>query len=145
METTLGEKNRHLTDKEVEDLLRKGAIEPCCRAPGFYSKVFLVPKKGGKLRPVTNLEPLNSFITAPHFQMTTLKDVFQLLQKDDWAVYLDLKDAYFHVPVHPRHRRFLQFIWRNRTYRYKCLPFGLSTSPRTFTRVTKPVVHRLRS
>ena len=45
----------------------------------------------------------------------------------------------------PRHRRFLQFIWRNQTYRYKCLPFGLSTSPRTFTRVTKPVVHRLRS
>lgn len=77
--------------------------------------------------------------------MTTLKDMFQLLQKDDWAVCLDLKDAYFHVPVHPRHRRFLQFTWRNRTYRYKCLPFGLSTSPRTFTRVTKPVVHRLRS
>ena len=57
METTLGEKNRHLMDKEAEDLLRKGSIESCCRVPGFYSKVFLVQKKGGKLRPITNLEP----------------------------------------------------------------------------------------
>ena len=77
--------------------------------------------------------------------MTSLKDVFQLVQHNGWAVCLDLKDAYFHIPVHPRHRRFLQFIWRGQAYHYRCLPFGLFSSPRTFTRVTKPIAHYLRS
>jgi len=54
-------------------------------------------------------------------------------------------DACFHLPVHPRQRRFLQFIWRGRPCRHTCLPFGLSTSPRTFTRITKPAVLCLRS
>ena len=36
---------------------------------GFFSSVFLVPKKGGGLRPVINLKHLNEFILAPHFKM----------------------------------------------------------------------------
>ena len=99
----------------------------------------------GQLRPIINLKPLNRYITTQRFRMTTIKDVFQLLQRKDWAICLDLKDAYFHVPVHPRHRRFLQFIWRGQAFHYKCLLFGLSSSPRVFTRITKPVVHCLRT
>ena len=124
---------------------RKRAIEISDGQIGFYSRMFLVPKKDGKLSPVINVKPLNQFLRTPHFSMTTVKDVFQLIQPNDWAVCLDLKDAYFHVPIHPRHHRFLQFIWRGQTYHYRCLPFGLSTSPRTFTRVTKPIVQHLRS
>ena len=77
--------------------------------------------------------------------MTTLKDVSQLIQPGDWAVCLDLRDSYFHVSVHTRHRRFLRFIWKEQTYRYTALPFGLSTSPFCFTKVTRPMVQYLRS
>ena len=143
--TTLARDRAHLMDDEVRDLHQKGAIEPCHRTPGFYSKVFLVPKKGVQLRPIVNLKPLNRYITTQQFRMTTIKEVFQLLQQKDWAIWLDLKDAYFHVPVHPCHRRFLQFIWQGQAFHYKCLPFGLSSSPRVFTRITKPVVHCLRT
>ena len=94
---------------------------------------------------IINLKPLNRYVRTPHFTMTTLKDVSQLIQQGDWAVCLDLRDAYFHVPVHTRHGRFLQFIWKGQTYRYTALPFGLSTSPFCFTKVTKPIVQYLRS
>ena len=107
--------------------------------------MFLVPKKGGKSRPIINLKPLNRYVRTPHFTMTTLKDVSQLIQPRDWAVCLDLRHAYFHVPVHTRRRRFLQLIWKGQTYRYTALPFGLSTSPFCFTKVTKPTVQYLRS
>ena len=145
METTMSGGKAELLDAVVTELLRKGAIEKCHRGPGFYSRMFLVPKKGGKSRPIINLKPLNRYVRTPHFTMTTLKDVSQLIQPGDWAVCLDLRDAYFHVPVHTRHRRFLQFIWKGQTYRYTALPFGLSTSPFCFTKVTKPVVQYLRS
>jgi hypothetical protein len=145
METVFRGERASVMDAETASLLEKGAIERVASTPGFFSRVFFVPKKDGRLRPIINLKPLNKFIWTQHFSMPTVKDVSHLLQKDDFAVCLDLKDAYFHVPVHPRHRRFLMFRWRGRSYQFTCLPFGLASSPRTFCRVTKPVVHRLRS
>jgi hypothetical protein len=46
-----------LLPEEVHTLLQKGAVElvnpPL--TPGFYSRLFLVPKKNGKMRPVIDL------------------------------------------------------------------------------------------
>ena len=47
---------------------------------GFYTTLFLVPKKGGGSRPVINLKHLNEFIPFHHFKMEgmhTLKDVLR--------------------------------------------------------------------
>ena len=30
---------------------------------------------------------------------------------------VDIKDAYFQIPVHPLSRKFLRFVWQSRTYR----------------------------
>ena len=37
-----------------------------------------------------------------------------------------------------------RFCLQNQTYRFKCLPFGLSTAPRTFTRVVKVIAEHFR-
>ena len=49
------------------------------------------------------------------------------------------------VPIAPQHRKLLSFQWEGRNFHFTCLPFGLSTAPRTFTKVTKTVVSFLRS
>ena len=58
---------------------------------------------------------------------------------------IDLKDAYLSVPIAEHHRKFLRFIWQGVTYEFKCLPFGLSSAPRTFTKLLRPVMAFLRS
>ena len=108
---------------------------------GFLSHVFLVPKKGRKMRPIINLKLLNILVTTPSFCMSTLRDVFQLILQDDWAACLHLKNACFHVLVHPRQPTVHlvgQYI-----HTHTCLLFGLSTSPTTFIRITKLVVQCL--
>ena len=55
-----------------------------------------------------------------------------LLQEDDWMVKLDLKDAYFAVPIHLADRKYLTFQFRSTIYQFECLPFGLSSAPRVF-------------
>ena len=40
----------------------------------------------------------------------------------DWLAKIDLKDAYFLVPVHPSHQKFLQFQWQDGLYKFQCLP-----------------------
>ena len=70
--------------------------------------------------------------------------VKNLAEPKDWMAKIDLKDAYFLVPVIKDNQKFLQFQWQGHTYQFHCLPFGLSCAPRTFTKLMKPVVAILR-
>lgn len=136
-----------LIDEEVSSMLLKGAIrEVTAPSLSFVSNIFTVPKKDGGNRPVINLKPLNSqFLSPPHFKMDTVKDVAGLLRPGDFGASIDLKDAYFHIPVHPSLRKYLRFIWRGKLYEFLVLPFGLSTAPFIFTKVTRPVAAFLRA
>ena len=110
---------------------------------GFYSRIFLVHKKDGGFRPVFDLKALNAFVVKEKFKLTTPQVVTNALHKGDWAVSIDLKDAYFHVPIHVRSRRLLRFALTMddelRIFQFRALPFGLTSAPRVFTKVILPV------
>ncbi len=132
---------------EVAVLLAKDAIEPVPPAEmksGFYSPYFIVPKKGGGLRPILDLRVLNRALHKLPFRMLTQRRIFQCVRPFDWFAAIDLKDAYFHVSILPRHRPFLRFAFEGRAYQYKALPFGLSLSPRVFTKVVEAALVPLR-
>ena len=57
---------------------------------------------------------------------------------------IDLKDAYFSVPIPISHQKFLKFEWKNLSYRCTCFPNGLACCPRKFTKLMKPVFSNLR-
>ena len=134
--------------EEVENLLEKNAIE---RVPkpqeglGFYSTFFIVPKKDGGFRPILNLRNLNSCLVVPHFKMETLRRIICALEKGDWALSIDLKDAYFHVAVHPKFRKYLRFCIQGKHFQFRAMPFGLATAPRIFTKLMSAVGSYLRS
>ena len=50
--------------EEIENLLNKRAVERVQNlgTPGFYSRIFLVPKKNGKLRLIIDISLLNQYI-----------------------------------------------------------------------------------
>ena len=73
--------------------------------------------------------------------VTAVKD---LLCPNDWLATIDLKDAYFTVPIHHSYRKFLRFCWRDIIYQFSCMPFGLCSAPRTFSKILKPVASSLR-
>ena len=136
--------SQHL-EEEVASLLSKGAVEeiiPEC--PGHYSRIFLVPKKNGKLRLIIDLSVLNHFVYTQTFKMETQRKVKDAVQLNDWAFSFDLTDAYLHIPIHHRSRKFLRFTLRGRVYQFKALPFGLSTSPFVFTRLMEVIATFLR-
>jgi len=140
---SLESKNQITT--EVLELLTKGAIVETIDSPRNYlSQIFLVEKKDGGQRPVINLKGLNQFVKTEHFKMEGLHLLPDLLQSQDWLVKMDLKDAYLQVPVHPDYQHLLSFQWEGKTYKFQCLPFGLSAAPRVFTKLLKPVVGFLR-
>ena len=116
-------------ENEVTSLLLKGAVTETSDTDGFFSALFVIPKKSGGFRPIVNLKGLNSFVCYEHFKMERLDSVKFLLKKGDWLVKLDLKDAYLLVPILPNHQKFLRFRWKGRHFQFRCLPFGLSSAP----------------
>ena len=56
----------------------------------------------------------------------------------------DIHDAYLHVPMHQAVRKYLRFVVNKKVYQFTCLPFGLGTSPREFTKLLRPVVSLFR-
>ena len=67
-----------------------------------------------------------------------------LLQVSDWICSIDLKDAYLSVSISQEHRRYLRFTWKETMYEFICLPFGLCSAPRVFTKLMKPMMAFLR-
>lgn len=107
---------------------------------GFYSTLFLVPKKDRGQRPVINLKALKQFIQTHHFKMEGIHTLKNTIKLDDWLVKLDFKDGYFTILIQSSQRKYLRFTLHGKTYKFKCLPFGLSSAPWVFTKTLKPVV-----
>lgn len=117
-------------------------MQPC--PDQFVSGIFVVPKPDKTYRLVINLKKPNEFVDCPHFKMEDYRIVCNIMQKDCFMGSIDLKDAYHLIAVHESHRKYLRFKWKDELYEYMCLSFGLSTAPRVFTKLLKPVIFHLR-
>ncbi len=81
--TSVLSKNAPLLRAEVAFLLAKDAIEPVPPVEmksGFYSPYFIVPKKGGGLRPILDLRVLNRALHKLSFRMLTQRRIFQCIR-----------------------------------------------------------------
>jgi hypothetical protein len=100
----------------------------------------LVSKKSGEWRLIINLSRLNRFLRVPRFKMETTRLVATAIQPNDWAVSLDLRDAYFHIPMHPDYQHFLHFSHEGKVYQFQALLLGLASAPLIFTTIVKAFV-----
>lgn len=121
------------------------AIELCdTQTDQFCSPIFLVKKPNGTFRFILNLKKLNLFVKTEHFKLEDYRTVCKLVQKDDFLMTLDLKDAYYMINMHSDSKKYLRFYFQGNYYQFTVLPFGLCTAPLTFTKIMKPIVAYLR-
>ena len=145
-ETKFNKNEGEIMDIELQKLIDKGVIEETEHSEGEYiSTVFLRPKKDGKYRLILNLKQLNEHIEYCHFKMERLCTALRLIKPGCFMGSVDLSDAYYSVNVTNNDRKYLRFLWRGKLYQYTCLPNGLSSAPRLFTKLLKPVYALLRS
>ena len=137
--------------REIDKLILAGhvsEIEP--EDAKCVTSIFLVEKKPdpenpqGSSRPCTNLKLVNRFIHVTYFSLPTLREILPYLKKGYYACKLDLKSAYFHMPIAKRDAPWLAFRHRGRVFKWDCLPFGLNIAPREWQRMMLPVLSHLR-
>ncbi|CAJ0935182.1 unnamed protein product [Ranitomeya imitator] len=127
----------------ISSLKEDGVIIPVPqseRIQGFYSNLFIVPKKDCTVRPILDLKLLNTFIRVRRFRMESLRSVIASMEKGEFLASIDIQDAYLHFPIFPSHQRFLRFAVQEQHFQFVALPFGLATTPRVFTKVMAAAV-----
>ena len=132
---------------EIIDFTRKGIIEPVVDTDPdeFISNIFVRPKSDGGIRVILNLKPFNlRYVDKIHFKMESLKSAVNAMTVNCYFASVDLKEAFFSVKVRKIDRKFFRFYWRGQKYQFTALVMGLSSSPRCFTKILKPVYATLR-
>ena len=134
----------YIVEEALSQLIEKGVIRKAPQIEDKYvSKIFLRPKADGSQRLILNLKKFNESVVYKHFKMDSIQTITKLIEKDCYMAALDLKDAYYSMPVRKNDQQFLQFEWNSTRYQFTCLPNGLSSAPRTFTKILKPVLATL--
>lgn len=88
---------------------------------------------------ILNLRAFNEFVQYHHFKMDTLEMAVKMMKPGCFMASIDLKDAYYTVPISHAHQKYLKFIFNGTLYQYTCMANGLSCAPRVFTKLLKPV------
>lgn len=133
-----------LLKDQINKLLKKGAMSKCNHSKGeFISPIFLTPKPDGSSRLILNLKDLNEFISPPHFKLEDVRTAKILMSNNCYFATIDLKDAFYLVPIAQKHRKYLRFVFSESLYEFIVLPFALNCAPFLFTKIMKPVTSYL--
>ena len=135
-------------DIEIENFLRKGIVELVDSTDDneFISNIFIRPKKDGRVRIILNLKHFNEeFMDRQHFKMETLKTAVESMRQGCFFGSVDLADAYYSIPVCKLDREYFRFIHKGQKFQFTALVMGLTSSPRIFTTILKPVFAYLRA
>ena len=100
---------KSMMTSEVSSMLSEGTIK---FGPGnkvFFTYPFLISKKNGESHFIMNLKLLNQYISCTKLKMATLKQIKEAIHPEQWAVSLNIKSAYCHIPIARRHCCFLHF------------------------------------
>jgi hypothetical protein len=74
------------------------------------SSLGVVPKRGtNKFCLTVNMRYVNRHLGKIVFKFAGLKDLADLAERGDHAVFYDLMSGYYHVDLHPRSRTFVGF------------------------------------
>ena len=76
--------------------------------------------------------------------MEDISTILKLVREGCWMTSIDLKDAYYSVKICEEDQKFLKFFYYKSYYTFTCYPNGLSSCPRKFTKIFKPILAKFR-
>lgn len=136
---------RQLLQIEVDKLVMKGVVTKIPYDPSlFVSNIFSRPKPNGSIRLIIDLTELNNHLVKEHFKMDHIEVAINMVSQGSFMASIDLRDAYYSVPLHNSTKPFICFIWKGEIFQFNCVPFGLSPAPRIFTKILKPIFSEFR-
>ena len=131
-------------NENFEKLLKCGAVIK--KASKFASPVTVVKKKSGDFRICADYRKLNDKTVDLNFPIPSISNLqFLLTEKHKWFSVIDLRSAYYSLPLTERASERAAIITQRGTYQPLRSPFGLKNSPAAFCELISAVISGLES
>ena len=117
----------------LEDYQKVGAVKLVDKKDARHLVPwFIISKLDGnqtKHRLISDCREINSYSIAKHFKMDHWQVIFPFLKKGMYGAKIDLKDAYFHLPLEEKLRPYVTLKVGDQFYQFNSACFGLNTLP----------------
>lgn len=125
--------------KELERMKELGVIEESESA--WNSPMALVRKANGKVRLCLDARKVNSVTKKDAYPLPLIDGLIGRLDKTKFLSCLDLKDAFWQIPLDKESRDKTAFtIPGQPLYQFTVMPFGLCNAPQTLCRLMHKVI-----
>jgi len=104
---------------------------------------FFIKKKNGKLRPVQDYRPVNSWTIKNQYPLPLIPSLIDRLQDCTLFTGFDIEWGYNKVLIKPKDRWKVVFITNEGLYEPMVMFFGLTNSPATFQTIMNMIFRDL--
>lgn len=120
-------------DIELKEMLDAGIIEPSNSA--WSSPIVMVKKKDGRYRFCVDFRKLNKVSQPDAYPIPWVSHTLDKLRDARYLTTLDIRSAYWTIPMAESSRQFTAFTIPNRgLFQFRRMPFGLHGAPGTWQR-----------
>ena len=113
----------------LDDMTRDDIIEAVEKPTAWISSMVVITKKDSKLRICLDPKDLNRAIRRENYQLPTIEDIATRLHGAKVFTVLDVRHGFWHVRLDDRSSYLTTFHTPFGRYRFKRMPFGISSAP----------------
>ncbi|UYV77098.1 K02A2.6-like [Cordylochernes scorpioides] len=123
------------TKEQLDQMVEKGVIEKVEQPTDWCAPMVIVPKPSSNdLRICVDLTALNKFVKREHYPIPSVE--YTLAQMGGAKLFskLDANSGFWQIPLSEESSSLTTFLTPFGRYRFKQLPFGISSAPEEFQR-----------
>ncbi len=110
----------------------------------WASPTFVIPKKNGTVRIITDFRMLNACLKRKPFPMPKNPEIFRGMEKFKYATTLDLNMGYYSMPLHDDSKALCVTVLPWGLYQYNALPMGIKPATDIFQERMSSLFYDLR-
>ena len=132
---------RNLLKKKVSRFLEEGIIK--LSHSSWRSQVLITKDENyKKLTVIDYFQTVNRFTHLYAYPLPRIDELINEIAKSKYYSTVDLKSAYYQVPLATEDRKFTAFEANGKLFQYCCMPFGVTNGVSTFQQIIDNIIEK---